>query len=130
MLPPAGEGGEPGFDTSRIYDHVGARSCRHRLCLEGGYDGANDGGWSDALADRDSGARADSFLANHWWGRSSSNFLDVDFQQCAGTSATKSRKAVIEHRGVHGLTKSWPARPQRSRREARASNAVVWHPSI
>ena len=64
MLPPAGEGGEPGFDTSRIYDHVGARSCRHRLCLEGGYDGANDGGWSDALADRDSGARADSFLAD------------------------------------------------------------------
>ena len=57
-----GEG--PGFDPSRIYEHVGARSCRHRLCLEGGYDGAGGDAWGDALAELDSAALAAAFLAN------------------------------------------------------------------
>ena len=57
-----GEG--PGFDPSRIYEHVGARSCRHRLCLEGGYDGAGGDAWGDALAELDSAALAEAFLAN------------------------------------------------------------------
>ena len=61
-MPRVGEGLD--FDLSRIYEHMGARSCRHRLCLEGGYEGAGGEAWGDALAELDSAALAEAFMAN------------------------------------------------------------------
>ena len=63
LVPPEGEVGGPGFDDSAIYVYLGARSCRHRLRLEGGYDGVSGSAWRDPLEEMDSGAMAEDFLA-------------------------------------------------------------------